>query len=150
MDLCGGRWKMGKRPEKATVNLKLRVKEPLRASIEAAAEKRGISMNAEMVDRLESSFLSREGLFGGNDKYRFMQVAAAVVTNVEQRTGKSCSDDPDTLEAAKEGVGTLFDIFFVPAGEPTMLSANKKLGELTARQLVDSIKKHIRGQKKSR
>ncbi len=139
---------MAKRDKKAKVDLKLRMKEPLRASIEAAAAERGFSMNAEMVDRLESSFMAREGLFGSSQKYRLMQVAAAVVLAIEERTGTSCSDDPDTLEAAKAGVCTVLDAFFVPQGEPNQKSIDRRLGELTARQFIDALKKHIREQKK--
>jgi predicted HicB family RNase H-like nuclease len=41
------------RSKAATVELRVRVKEPLRASIEAAAKRNGRSMNAEIVRRLE-------------------------------------------------------------------------------------------------
>lgn len=47
---------MAQREDAATVDLKVRMKEPLRARIEAAADARGISMNAEAVQRLERSF----------------------------------------------------------------------------------------------
>lgn len=47
---------MDEREKSATVDLKVRMKEPLRARIEAAAKERGVSMNAEAVDRLERSF----------------------------------------------------------------------------------------------
>lgn len=41
------------RDRTATVDIKLRIKEPLRAEIEAAAKADGVSMNAEMVRRLD-------------------------------------------------------------------------------------------------
>ncbi len=47
-----------RRDDSATVNLKLRVKEPMRAAIEKSAEDRGVSMNTEINDRLEKSFSS--------------------------------------------------------------------------------------------
>jgi hypothetical protein len=47
---------MADRDQTATVDLKVRMKEPLRERIEAAARARGISMNAEAVARLEESF----------------------------------------------------------------------------------------------
>lgn len=46
---------MVKRKESATVDVKIRMKEPLRAAIERAAKRRGVSMNSEMTDRLERS-----------------------------------------------------------------------------------------------
>ena len=44
------------REESATVELKVRMKEPLRASLELAARQHGVSMNAEAVRRLDQSF----------------------------------------------------------------------------------------------
>src|SRR5436305_1158648 len=44
------------REASATVDIKIRMKEPLRADIERAATGKGISMNAEMVERLSRSF----------------------------------------------------------------------------------------------
>lgn len=55
---------MSKRKQSATVDLKLRVKEPLRADIERDARRRGISMNAEMVRRLEQTTQRAEWLGG--------------------------------------------------------------------------------------
>jgi hypothetical protein len=47
---------MAKRSKTATADLGLRVKETLRSQIERAAKANGVSMNAEIVDRLERSF----------------------------------------------------------------------------------------------
>jgi hypothetical protein len=47
---------MAKREKDATVQVGLRVRESLRSKIEKAARKSGISMNAEIVRRLEQSF----------------------------------------------------------------------------------------------
>lgn len=69
---------MPTRKKSETVQLKVRMKEPLRAQIEKSATERGVSMNNEMVDRLERSF-SREAdaaswestitdLFGSTEK----------------------------------------------------------------------------------
>lgn len=41
-------------------NFKLRLKEPIRDALERSAKERGISMNSEASDRLESSFFSGE------------------------------------------------------------------------------------------
>ena len=47
---------MARRDEAQTVQVGLRVKEPLRALLEESATERGISMNAEIVRRLERTF----------------------------------------------------------------------------------------------
>jgi hypothetical protein len=44
------------RDDAATVQLKLRIKEPLRAMIEREATRRGLSMNAEAEDRIEQAY----------------------------------------------------------------------------------------------
>ena len=51
-----------RRKQSATVDIKIRMKEPLRAEVERAAKQRDVSMNAEMVDRLEQSFHSAGAL----------------------------------------------------------------------------------------
>jgi hypothetical protein len=48
---------MEKRAVTANVDIKIRMKEPLREQIERDAAERGISMNAAMVDRLNRSFM---------------------------------------------------------------------------------------------
>ena len=52
---------MIKRPQTAIAGLKVRLREPLRKKLEVAAKKKGVSLNAELVGRLEESFLG-EGL----------------------------------------------------------------------------------------
>jgi hypothetical protein len=47
---------MAKRDPKALVQLKVRMREPLRARLEEEASLRGVSINAEVVDRLEHTF----------------------------------------------------------------------------------------------
>jgi hypothetical protein len=55
---------MAKTRASKIVQLKARMREPLRARLEATAEKRGVSLNAELVDRLERSF-AKDDAFGG-------------------------------------------------------------------------------------
>jgi Arc-like DNA binding domain len=52
---------MVKRAQTAIVGLKVRLREPLRKKLEVAAKKKGVSLNAELIARLEESFLG-EGL----------------------------------------------------------------------------------------
>ena len=51
---------MAERSRSDTIQLKARMKEPLRAKLEAAAKARGVSLNAEMIHRLERSFIEEE------------------------------------------------------------------------------------------
>jgi hypothetical protein len=54
--------KMVRRAKSETVQLKVRMKEPLRAMLEKAADERGISMNTEAVDRLQRTFQNQKVL----------------------------------------------------------------------------------------
>jgi Arc-like DNA binding dprotein len=58
---------MAERKPTAIVGLKVRLREPLRKKLEVAAKKKGVSLNAELVARLEESFLG-EGLMDRLDK----------------------------------------------------------------------------------
>ncbi len=94
---------MAKRPKSATVQIKARLKEPLRAALESAADDRGTSMNAEIVRRLEDSFRQDEveiERFGGVVTQTFMKALAAAIRFVEQRTKKKWHEDKDTGDAA--------------------------------------------------
>jgi hypothetical protein len=51
---------MAARKQTAIVGLKVRLREPLRKKLEVAAKKKGVSLNAELVSRLEESFLGEE------------------------------------------------------------------------------------------
>jgi hypothetical protein len=66
---------MAKRARAATVDVGLRIKEPMRARLERVAKMRGMSMNAEIVDRLNRSFVEDDFL-GGHD----LRIAAALMT----------------------------------------------------------------------
>jgi hypothetical protein len=72
---------MTKRSKAATVDIGLRVKEPVRARVERAAKDNGVSMNAEISSRLDSSFAREDvfdRMFGGPEMRRMaMQWAAS-------------------------------------------------------------------------
>ena len=58
---------MAARKQTAIVGLKVRLREPLRKKLEVAAKKKGVSLNAELVARLEESFLG-EGFLDRMEK----------------------------------------------------------------------------------
>lgn len=85
-----------------TIQLKVRMKEPLRARIEEAAKKRGVSMNVEAVNRLESSFANEGRVadeFGGQEKYQIFRMLSVAAETVESRTGNSWLADEGTATA---------------------------------------------------
>lgn len=73
---------MAKRSKTAIANLKVRLRESLRAKIERAAKSRGVSMNAEMVDRVDESFEKEaeiERLFGSDEVFALMKVVSSAM-----------------------------------------------------------------------
>ena len=54
---------MAKRKKTDTVQLKLRMREALRKRLETAARAEEISLNSEMIRRLENSFLMAQNAF---------------------------------------------------------------------------------------
>ena len=73
---------MPRRKESETVQVGLRIKEPLRAALEETAKHRGVSMNAEIVARLEQSFAAERRLadvFGSSEMFGLMKALAAVM-----------------------------------------------------------------------
>ena len=95
---------MAERSRSDTIQLKARMKEPLRAKIEAAAAAKGISLNAEMVHRLESSFLDEEARdreLGGRELHSLFRMMGAAARIIEERKGQSCITDFETFVAVK-------------------------------------------------
>jgi hypothetical protein len=95
---------MAPRHQAMTVQFKVRMKEPLRADLEEAARLRGVSMNAEIVARLEQSFEQKqrlEDVFGGMVVYRLMRVIAAIMDSAGSMAllYKPAADSGDAREA---------------------------------------------------
>jgi Arc-like DNA binding domain len=79
---------MPERAKTAYAHLKVRMKEPLRADLEEVARDRGVSMNAEIVRRLEWSLAADEqveAVFGSAELYGVMRALAAVMNTAGNR-----------------------------------------------------------------
>ena len=115
------------RPKSATVDLKVRMKEPLRAKIETAARMRGVSLNNEVVQRLTLSF-EREGAekdrreairdtvldgiyesFGGLRHFAVMRMLAGILQRVEIRMGMSWLEDHDAFRETQIGINAMLE-----------------------------------------
>ena len=109
----------------ATVQLKLRMKEPLRARLAGAAVKRGVSLNSEVVHRLEESFRREEkestiaaraaggvyASFGGLQAFTLMRLLANAIGALEGATGKSWLKDQETFDRVGDACGTILKLF---------------------------------------
>jgi hypothetical protein len=76
---------MAKREQSDTVQLNLRIKEPIRQKIEESARDHGVSMNAEMVDRIQKSF-DIDGtigdIFGSSQIFGIMKIIASTMNEM--------------------------------------------------------------------
>jgi hypothetical protein len=87
---------MARRDESQTVQVGLRVKEALRRDLEEAAAARGLSMNAEIVRRLERSFERRDHVIDGVGLGAELYKALALLASIQSRiNGALVSTVPD-------------------------------------------------------
>jgi hypothetical protein len=64
------------------VQISIRTKEPLRAALESAARERGVSMNAEIVERLTRTFedeIKLEAEFDRRQLYAILRIMAVAM-----------------------------------------------------------------------
>ncbi len=121
---------MAERSRSNTIQLKARMKEPLRAALEAAAAANGVSLNAEMVHRLEQSFAeeksSEEAVyavydsFGKLETFLVARLLANAIELIEAKTGKNWMDDPEAHRQTQEACKTILDAFRPPGGKGPM------------------------------
>ena len=78
---------MTQRDPTALVQLKVRIRESLRAQLEEAATQKGISLNAEIADRLTRS-LDEEHGFGGPELHRIALLMASTFALAGDRHSK--------------------------------------------------------------
>jgi Arc-like DNA binding domain len=94
------------RKPSAVLDYKLRIRESLRRQLAQAAEKHGVSMNAEMVRRLEESF-TRESNRSIGENARLIQTSAESIIAATR-----------VLEAKLSGEGAVkADLTSLPAAE---------------------------------
>ena len=88
------------------------MKEPLRAKIERAAKRRGLSLNTEVVDRLAQSFQKEEAKydgFGGESYYRLSQLLALAVQQGELISGERWFETPQSIDKTAAFVVSFID-----------------------------------------
>ena len=132
------------RKKSDSVQLKVRVKERLRARVDRSAKRHGISLNAEIGNRLEKSFNAEErteeiaaaaletvyAAFGGKGRYHMFLLTADVLAGVEKETGEHWLMDEDTR---REGIIAISSVFERLGRSKPERSENKFLRGVTAR-----------------
>ena len=128
------------RPKSATVDLKVRMKEPLRARIEKSAKLGGRSLNAEVVRRLESSFAREEQVseaLGGDELYALFRMLGAATNLIEERLGKSWSSDYEAFIAVRSA----WDRLLKEAGPEYPADRKARIDGLTTQGLMEETKR---------
>jgi hypothetical protein len=90
---------MPERDDTAKAQLKVRLREPLRARLEAEAKRNGYSLNSEIVARLEASIRDSELgaiIFGDPQLFGLVDTIARVIRAAELRAGKPWTESPAT------------------------------------------------------
>ena len=98
---------MARREPTDRATLTLRLKEPLRADLEASAREKQISLNAEIVQRLEVSLADEKvgySIFGDRVTYRIMDVIARTLQSFGYSKNKTWYQDAAIYHDAIETV----------------------------------------------
>jgi len=121
-----------KRREADQAKFNVRMRESLRRQLEEAAKKRGVSMNALIVEGLEQMFREAQAgedrdrmiratteaeikqQFGGPEAFEYARALACMIRGLEAFTGKSWRTDLET----NESVCVLVDVYFKKNGPP--------------------------------
>jgi hypothetical protein len=144
---------MVRRAKSETVQLKVRMKEPLRAMLEKAADERGISMNTEAVDRLQRTFQNQKVLqealdlsFGPSISGLLMVIGDVMRTTAQTvsfaSTGdpsiENWSEDPLVFDEVAKAVATVL-AESRPVGEIVPLSKKEAAERITAADIAQGI-----------
>ena len=142
------------RKKSATIQLKVRMKEPLRAKIEAAAKSRGVSLNTEAVHRLQESFQTERaeedksaaveaavlnGVYealGGREHYPLLVMVGNAARMVEAGSGERWLQDFETAAQVKNAITTIIDAFSPKPGTEAERVFGGMRGAETGMQVV--------------
>jgi hypothetical protein len=156
---------MPKRAKSDTAQLNLRIKETIRQKIELAARDHGVSMNAEMVDRLQRSFdldASVVEIFGSRGLFEIMKIVASTMTQIgrgEYMLLRRAADPGDhwlsDAHAYDEAVGAakkILEMFrpkgdfagpkTIPVDDGTVLST-RGIGAGTAQAILENLQPDV-------
>jgi hypothetical protein len=117
-----------RREKPATVQFKVRLKPALHASLAAAAAEREVSLNAEVVSRLERTFFTEEEVFGGAHTATLMQLLGMTARLVEQATGRKWTEDAETHREMRKAVAGVLAVFELPGETGASAAGEQALG----------------------
>lgn len=131
---------MAGRADQEMAQFKLRIRQPLRAALEQAANRCGVSMNAEIARRLEATF-TEERAFGGAEVARLVHMIGASFAHRGALAARASGrkdwqsdawvQDPDCYREA------------MMAAVETILSAHPRISESEMPLLLEGLKSRI-------
>jgi hypothetical protein len=110
------------------VQFKVRLKPSLHARLASAAAEREVSLNAEVVSRLERSFLTEEEVFGGAHTATLMQLLGMAAKLVERATGRKWTEDAETQREMRKAVAGVLAVFERPGETAASAPGEEALG----------------------
>ena len=116
---------------------KLRIREPLRAAIERDAERRGISMNAVISERLEQSFQAEDRFGGPRISALFQSLIDTIRLNGAGLTDQWL-DEPNRRRAVFGLMKSRLDRIHVEMAEKEQSTLASVLGEIALVALDDN------------
>ena len=124
------------------------MKEPLRAKIEKASKAQGMSMNREIVERLERSFRDQEALyrqFGGRENYNIFRFLAQTPHFAEQMTKQPWREDRRTFRVVMKAIESILESGIPKEGpdwsEEDLRDSGKDIAQVTYDHVFKSRKK---------
>ena len=122
------------RKKSDAVAIQIRMKEPLRASIEDAASERGVSMNAEMVRRLEWSFIDDTARamyihseFGGPLNFALGEVIGRMAEDISGAAWAPWFNNPFVFREFRRALDVFLDALTPPPSEEESETASFQL-----------------------
>jgi hypothetical protein len=142
---------MVERDETAKAQIKLRLREPLRAKLEEEAKKRAFSLNSEVIRRLENSLLDEQIgsiVFHDKDVFALANIFTTIVRAFQIQRKKMWHEDPEICKIAADTLCTLlakapelFDTGSWPGGIRTVADQ----GALAMIQALIQMDEKVRG-----
>jgi hypothetical protein len=117
---------MNDRPESATAQLKIRVREDMRQKLEDAARMHRWPLNKEISSRLARTLREDEELGGGRTS-AILRSFASVIELAEGTTGKNWIEDYQTWQATKRAINHVINIW---EPEPPNIAAIRVINRL--------------------
>jgi hypothetical protein len=123
----------------AKAQIKLRLKEPLRAKLAAEAKQNEVSLNTEIVQRLNTS-LAEENMggvvFGSRDVFVCALLVARFIKMLEKKRNTKVSQDPDLFPESLRAAALYWKLISARIAE--VISDSEKIEQIDVEELLEN------------